>query len=500
MTALPTLRLRTAVNFPATVTGDGGILVTKDAGDFTITPAFGDLASTTTVAQPTHTYTWLYNSTSGEYTKISLDTLVEQLALSAGGTSFVCTVGVSTSDADPGAGLLTFNNSSQNSATTLYVDLADINGSDLTALLGSLDDSSSTVKGQISLTEIGNSGNRLVFTLSAVTTATGYRKLTVANVFATSSIPFTDGAVVLFQFVSNGDTSGETIALTKLNIDGGSALTAPDVADEVGLYDASATANKKITLANLWKVIDTLTGLTAPDTADELPIYDASGTATLKITLGNLWKAINTFTVDGTPDIASDYVATYDASATSAKKVLLNKLIVGKQTIGVAAGGLFPASSNGCAAVAQTETSSNKINYKYMAFDKTSIEYAWCWVPTPKSYNASTLTIRFNWTHPATTTNFGVMWQAEILSLTDDDAIDTAVGTAVTVTDTGGTTQDFYQSAVSGAITPSNTAAKQDWLGIRISRKASDAADTLNVDAHLIGVEVYYSTDTGTDD
>jgi hypothetical protein len=178
----------------------------------------------------------------------------------------------------------------------------------------------------------------------------------------------------------------------------------------------------------------------------------------------------------------------------------VKEAVTGKFTVGVDAGGMFPAVSNGCAPVAQAETATNKINYKYLAFDASAIEYAWFKFPSPKSYNASTLTMRAAWTHPSTSTNFDVMWQFEILALANDDAIDTALGTAVTVTDTGGTTQDFYTSDASGAITPGNAAAKQDWLFCRVSRKATDAADNLAVDAHLTGVEVYYTTDAMTDD
>lgn len=172
---------------------------------------------------------------------------------------------------------------------------------------------------------------------------------------------------------------------------------------------------------------------------------------------------------------------------------------VGRHTVGAAAGTLFPATTNGCAALAQAETATNKINYKYLAFDAAAVEYAWFAIPTPKSYNASTVLMRAVWTHPATTTNFGVVWQFEILSSANDDALDTAVGTAVTVTDTGGTTQDFYQADVSAVITPSATPAKQDWLFVRVSRLATSGSDTMAVDAHLIGVELYYTTDVGTD-
>jgi hypothetical protein len=153
-----------------------------------------------------------------------------------------------------------------------------------------------------------------------------------------------------------------------------------------------------------------------------------------------------------------------------------------------------------CAALAQAETTTNKINYKHLAFDPGAVEYAWFWMPSPKSYNASSVLMRAAWTHPATATNFGVVWQFEVLALHDDDAIDTAAGGAITVDDTGGTTQDFYQGDVSAAITPGNSAAKQDWLAVRVARLATHGSDTLAVDAHLIGVELYYTTDAFTDD
>lgn len=174
--------------------------------------------------------------------------------------------------------------------------------------------------------------------------------------------------------------------------------------------------------------------------------------------------------------------------------------LVGKHTIGAPSGALFPATTNGCAALAQAETTTNKINYKYLAFDASAVEYAWFSFPSPKSYNASTVAFRAVWTHPATATNFKVAWQIQLLALADDDAIDTALGTAIQINDTGGTTEDFYTAPESAAVTPGNTAAKQDWMFARIGRVATDATnDTLAVDAHLIGVEVYYYTDAPTD-
>lgn len=172
----------------------------------------------------------------------------------------------------------------------------------------------------------------------------------------------------------------------------------------------------------------------------------------------------------------------------------------GLETVGLPAVSWFPATTNGCAVLAQGETSGQSINYRYLAFDSSSAEFAWLWFPSPKSYDASTVTFRVTWTHPATATNFGVAWTLAILALADDDAIDTALGTAVTVTDTGGTTEDFYITSVSSAVTPGNTAAKQDWFVCRIGRDPDNGSDDLAVDAHLVGVEIYINTDAGTDD
>jgi hypothetical protein len=105
------------------------------------------------------------------------------------------------------------------------------------------------------------------------------------------------------------------------------AETAPAVADEIPIYDASASANRKMTLANLLKVITLLTAETAPATDDELAIYDTSGTATDKITLVNLFKVINSFTEDTAPDEAADFLLSYDTSASTVKKVKPDNLV-----------------------------------------------------------------------------------------------------------------------------------------------------------------------------
>jgi len=108
----------------------------------------------------------------------------------------------STTDADPGAGDLRFSSATIASVTSLYVDLEDAAGNTVTGWLDALDDSSSTPKGYLRLKEIAT-GLVWNFSLSAVVSATGYRKLTVAYLSG-AGLPTTGGALAA-QFFAKGD-------------------------------------------------------------------------------------------------------------------------------------------------------------------------------------------------------------------------------------------------------------------------------------------------------
>lgn len=59
---------------------------------------------------------------------------------------------------------------------------------------------------------------------------------------------------------------------------------------------------------------------------------DAASSALVKVSDAYSKADINNLTVDASPNGAADYVATYDASASAHKKVLLNNLPVGAIT------------------------------------------------------------------------------------------------------------------------------------------------------------------------
>lgn len=113
--------------------------------------------------------------------------------------------------------------------------------------------------------------------------------------------------------------------LGAVSITGATGLTAPAVDDELPIYDLSATGNRKITLADMFKVINALTAETTIATDDVIAIYDTSGSATDKMTVENFLKVINVLTEDTAP-VSGDFLMTYDTSASTVKKINTNKV------------------------------------------------------------------------------------------------------------------------------------------------------------------------------
>jgi hypothetical protein len=170
----------------------------------------------------------------------------------------------------------------------------------------------------------------------------------------------------------------------------------------------------------------------------------------------------------------------------------------GKQTIWVPASAMLPRITNG-PSIGSLETTTNRVNVSTLDFDPTTQEFAQFAVAMPKSWNEGTVTYDAIWYHPATTVNFGVVWSLAGLALSDGNALDTAFGTAVQVTDTGGTTNAVYDSAESAAVTIGNTPAENDYVVFQVARNPAEAGDTLAVDARLLGVRLFYTTNAGND-
>lgn len=239
----------------------------------------------------------------------------------------------------------------------------------------------------------------------------------------------------------------------------GAALTDPN-ADRILFWDDSAGAMTWLTVG---------TGLAITGTS-----LDATGS-------GVAWGAIT-----GTLSSQTDLQTALNLKANTAD-------ILGLQTIFVPAAAMY-ARSNAGAGSSTLETATNRINLKSFDFDTTTQEYCQFNVQMPKSWDGGTIIAQFIWYHPATTVNFGVAWEIRAVSFSDNNASDTALGTAVTVVDTGGTTNQIYISPESSAMTVGNSPSAEDWLAFQVSRAVANASDLMAVDARLLGVKLKYTT------
>jgi hypothetical protein len=168
----------------------------------------------------------------------------------------------------------------------------------------------------------------------------------------------------------------------------------------------------------------------------------------------------------------------------------------GKHIIPLLAGSMQPATTNG-AALGSVETTTNKVLYRTLDFDTTTQEFAGFALPMPKSWNESTVTFRARWT--AASGSGGVAWALQGLAVSDDDAIDTAYGTEQVVTDTLLSAGDMHTTAESSAITIAGTPAEGDVVMFRVKRVPANASDTLAVDARLIAIDLFITTNAGND-
>lgn len=154
----------------------------------------------------------------------------------------------------------------------------------------------------------------------------------------------------------------------------------------------------------------------------------------------------------------------------------------------IPASNMWPSTTAGSAALAQTELATNKVNFKSLDFDQTTQEHAEFNVWMPADWNAGSVTFAVSWT--AASGAGTVTWALQGRSLANDDAMDGAWGTAVTVTDTLLAADDMHVSPTSSAVTIANTPSAGEWVQFRIYR---DISDTLTADAKLLGVKLYYT-------
>lgn len=172
------------------------------------------------------------------------------------------------------------------------------------------------------------------------------------------------------------------------------------------------------------------------------------------------------------------------------------ELTVGSQDLFIGAAAMWPTTTGGCAAIAQSEMTTSLVSIQSLDFDQTTEEKCQVTLSLPRNWNNGTITAKFYWT--AASGAGDVIWGIKGGAYSNDDALTVALGTEIETTDTLIAANDLHISSTSSAITLAGSPADADFLAIQIARKAAAAGDTLTADAKLLGVVITITIDAAT--
>ncbi len=127
---------------------------------------------------------------------------------SVGGYRFAFST--TTTDSDPGAGVVRFNNATFASITNLFIDNTDANAADVTTWLDSMDDSTTTGnKGTLRIIKSSDPAVYREFRVTgAVVDGTGYRKVPVTPIAQAGALADTDAVALIFTRTGDQGASG----------------------------------------------------------------------------------------------------------------------------------------------------------------------------------------------------------------------------------------------------------------------------------------------------
>ena len=158
-----------------------------------------------------------------------------------------------TSDADPGAGEISFNNGTYASVTEIYIDDADANGVTTQTDTITWDDSTSTIKGYIHIVDINDSTTYARFSITGASTdASGYNKLAVTHLASNNTFSAADELSVHFTRVGDKGDTGATGSTGPQGPAGDMSDLTDDSSPQLGgdldvvTYDIVSTSNRDI--------------------------------------------------------------------------------------------------------------------------------------------------------------------------------------------------------------------------------------------------------------
>jgi hypothetical protein len=288
--------------------------------------------------------------------------------------------------------------------------------------------------------------------------------------------------------------SGITNSATSISLAVGTGARFPAISGGDYFYATLIDTSNNLEIVKVTaRSSDTLTVLRGQDNTTART-YSTGDRIELRLTAG-LIEDIRDGITPGDGTVTTDKIAD---NAVTAGKLAAAVNPIGKHTIWVPATAMVARITDGAAA-GTVETTTNRVMLKTLNFDPTTPKFAQFAIQMPKGWNEGALVAQFVWSHPATTTDFDVVWALEAMALGDNEAADTAFGTAQQVTDAGGTTDNVYITSETTNITVGSTPGAENWVVFQVKRVANDVADTMEVDARLHGVKIHYTIDAARD-
>ena len=164
-------------------------------------------------------------------------------------------------------------------------------------------------------------------------------------------------------------------------------------------------------------------------------------------------------------------------------------------TIYIDAGAMVPCTTNG-ALQSTHEYPANDIDIDHYAFDAglTAEERVQWKLIMPESWNRGTIKAKFYWSSATgSTATDTVEWGIKAGALSDNDAIDAALGTPQVISDAllAADGADLQISAATPSVTVAGSPALNDLIVFEVYRN-TDGVDDMAEDAWLFGVLIQY--------
>jgi hypothetical protein len=264
-------------------------------------------------------------SASAQRTTLGLGTLATQdansVAITGGtisgisnisdpGTSLPYTFSTTTTDSDPGSGIVRLNNATQNAATEIYIDDEDNDGTNVSGVIALLagGNNPSSVLGYVTIRKEFAPENFITMKITTLTSASGYTKLVGTVEASSGATPFSDTDNLYFSIDVSGDKgdpgdisgpgSSTDNALVRFDGAGGSAV---QNSGWILSDDNALTAGGDLDMSGYDLTVDFSTIEAAGEHAEE---NDANATGTITIQATDPTVLRRTLTGDVTLHVA----------------------------------------------------------------------------------------------------------------------------------------------------------------------------------------------------